>query len=123
MEVTIDQLKEALAKCRNTIEEPFPLICYVLQKEIKQRESVGAKRKYDGDAKERNKQAVARHREKKKLAEAMGKDALTKSNKAVLRAESKRRTALEEPIDLRVKKKKKPKWRKSEKLRHADSLI
>ena len=114
MEVTIDQLKQALEKFRNTTEEPFPLVCYVLQKEIRQRESVGAKRKYEGDEKERNRQAVAQCREKKRLQEAASRDALKRSEKARLRLEKKRQNALEAPIDLRPKKKRKPKWRKRE---------
>lgn len=114
MNITIDQLKDALMRLSSLTDDPFPLICYVLQKEIKQRESVGAKRKYDGDAKERAKQASAKYREKKRLEGIFNRESLRRSEKAKLRIESKRRTANEEPIDLRPKRKKKPKWRKSE---------
>lgn len=114
MNITIDQLRDVLDRFSSLTGEPFPLICYVLQKEIKQRESVGAKRKYEGDAKERSKQASARYREKQKLKEILNRESLQRSEKAKLRVESKRRTANEEPIDLRPKRKKKPKWRKSE---------
>lgn len=114
MKGTIAQLKDALEQVSTITDEPFPLICYVLQKEIKQRESVGAKRKYEGDAKERNRQAAKASREQKRLREIFNRESLRRSEKAKLRIESKRRTALEEPIDLRPKKKKKFKWRKSE---------
>jgi len=112
--MTIEQLKIALDEFDHRTDDPFPMFCYLLRKEITQRESVGAKRKYDGDSKERNRQASARYREKKRLAEIFNRESLQRSEKAKLRIESKRRTAQEEPIDLRPKKKKKPKWRKRE---------
>lgn len=114
MNITIDQLRDALIRLSPLTDDPFPLVRYVIQKEINQRESVGAKRKYDGDKKERARQASARYREKKRLEGIFNRASLNRSEKAKLRIESKRRTALEEPIDLRPKKKKKVKWRKSE---------
>ena len=115
MKRTVEQLKQAFIEC-NQEGEPFETIRYALETLINLRQSAGRKQKYAGDAKERNRQAVQRVREKKKIAEAKSKDDLKKSTKALLRAGSKRRTALEAPIDLRPKKKKKPKWRRSEKV-------
>jgi hypothetical protein len=64
---TVKQLEDALAMCENGYDEPYPTVRYALQRELTRRRIAGRKPEYVGDAKERNKQAVKKYRDRKKF--------------------------------------------------------
>ncbi len=103
---SIKDIEEFLELCQNGYEKAYETGRYLAETELTRRRSTGRKQKYTGDAKERNNQAVKRHRELKKLEEAKNKHLMQLSEKNQRRLAARQRTADEEPIDLRPKRRK-----------------